>query len=198
VPECPLRVFLWNCLSLIGKLVDVDSFEDVFESEFRPLCRYLRRRVGATEAEDLAEATFATAYSNWGRLDPARPVRPWLYGIAANLLRHHWRTERRRLRAYARTGIDPVLSPEDLAVERADGAFRFRALAGALARLRPQEREILLLHAWAQLTDAEIAEALRLPEGTVKSRLHRTRSKLRNQLQPSGQKPMNVMARPEE
>jgi RNA polymerase sigma factor (sigma-70 family) len=60
-------------------------------------------------------------------------------------------------------------------------------LADALASLRPGEREILLLHAWAELTDSEIAGALCLPLGTVKSRLSRARERLRNQLGAVGQ-----------
>ena len=62
-----------------------------------------------------------------------------------------------------------------------------RELAAALAELRPDEREILLLTAWAELTDAEIAAALDLPLGTVKSRLSRARERLRNRLEPFGQ-----------
>ena len=62
-----------------------------------------------------------------------------------------------------------------------------RALAKAPATLRHDDREILLLHAWAGLAGSEIAEALSLPAGTVKSRLHRTREHLRNELAPSGQ-----------
>jgi RNA polymerase sigma-70 factor (ECF subfamily) len=157
------------------------SFEGAFEAEFAPLHRYLSRRLGAA-ADELAAETFAVAFRSWDRLDPERPVRPWLYGIAANLARHHWRTERRMLRAYARTGVDPVLMAEDEAVERADADARSRELAAALAELRRDEREVLLLHAWAELSDAEIANALGLPLGTVKSRLSRTREKLRNQL----------------
>jgi RNA polymerase sigma factor (sigma-70 family) len=162
------------------------SFEEAFEAEFAALHRYLARRLGAA-ADDLAAETFAVAFRNWDRLDPERPVRPWLYGIAANLMRHHWRKERRMLRAYARTGVDPALAEEDEAVERADVGVRHRELAAALAGLRRDEREILLLRAWAELTDAEIADALDLPVGTVKSRLSRTREKLRNQLQGVGQ-----------
>jgi RNA polymerase sigma-70 factor (ECF subfamily) len=165
----------------------VASFEDVFAAEFRQLFRYLQRRVGAATAEDLAEAAFATAFASWERLDPARPVRPWLYGIAANLLRHHWRDERRMLRAYARSGVDPVLADDDEAVARIDARAERRALAAALAELRAGDREILLLHAWAELSDSEIADALSLPLGTVKSRMHRTRERLRNRLDPDGQ-----------
>ena len=92
------------------------------------------------------------------------------------------------LRAYARSGLDPISEQdEDESVERADAGAQGPALAAALAELRPVEREILLLHAWADLTDAEIAEALSLPVGTVKSRLHRTRERMRNRLATSGQ-----------
>jgi RNA polymerase sigma factor (sigma-70 family) len=175
------------------------SFDAVFAAEFAPLYRYLARRVGPDRAEDLAAATFATAYANWGRFDPARHVRPWLYGIASNLVRHHWREERRMLRAYARTGVDPVSGEEDEVVDRVDARLRRRELAAALAELRPQEREILLLHAWAEMRDAEIAAALSLPLGTVKSRLHRTRERLRNRLDPVGQSRLKAeIATPEE
>ena len=156
------------------------SFDAVFAAEFASLHRYLARRVGAAAADDLAADTFAVAFRNWDKLDPERPVRPWLYGIAANVMRHHWRKERRMLRAYARTGVDPVFTEDEPAEDT-------RELAAALAQLRPDEREILLLHAWAELTDTEIAVALGIPAGTVKSRLSRTREKLRNRLDPDGQ-----------
>jgi RNA polymerase sigma factor (sigma-70 family) len=156
------------------------SFDAAFQAEFASLHRYVARRVGASAADELAAETFAVAFRNWERLDPARPVRPWLYGIAANLMRHHWRKERRMLRAYARTGVDPVFAEDKPAEDT-------RELASALAELRRDEREILLLHAWAELTDSEIADALGIPAGTVKSRLSRTREKLRNRLEPVGQ-----------
>jgi RNA polymerase sigma-70 factor (ECF subfamily) len=156
------------------------SFDEAFAAEFAPLHRYLARRVGPAAADELTAETFTVAFRNWGRLDPDRPVRPWLYGIAANLMRHHWRKERRMLRAYARTGVDPVWTEDESAPDT-------RALAVELAKLRRDEREILLLTAWAELTDVEIADALDLPVGTVKSRLSRAREKLRNRLEPVGQ-----------
>jgi len=167
------------------------SFEDAFRDEFPALHRYLRRRVGASAADDLTAATFAVAFSCWSSFDHSRPLRPWLYGIAANVVHRHWRDERRKLRAYARTGVDPVATEDDL--ERAHVTSRERELAAALATLRPRDREILLLHAWAELSDSEIAEALGLPIGTVKSRLHRTRDRLRNRLGESGQEATTTM-----
>jgi RNA polymerase sigma-70 factor (ECF subfamily) len=164
------------------------SFDDVYRSEFAAVHRYLRRRVGRDAADDVSAATFAAAYAGWDRFDAARPIRPWLYGIATNLLRRHHRDEERKLRAYARTGVDPVRSEdEDEVVRRLDANARQRALAAALADLRADDREVLLLHAWAELRDEEIAAALALPPGTVKSRLHRTRQRLRNQLGAIGE-----------
>jgi RNA polymerase sigma factor (sigma-70 family) len=90
-------------------------------------------------------------------------------------------------RAYARTGVDPVSADDSDALDRVEPQARRRDLAAALAELRPRDREILLLHAWAELSDAEIAAALSLPIGTVKSRLHRTRERLRNRLGAHGQ-----------
>ena len=86
------------------------SFDDVFAAEFEPLHGYIARRLGISAADDLTAETFAVAYRRWEDLDPLRPVRPWLYGIASNLIRHRWRKERRMLRAYARTGADPVFA----------------------------------------------------------------------------------------
>jgi RNA polymerase sigma factor (sigma-70 family) len=170
------------------------SFADVYRSEFAAVHRYVRRRVGREVADDISAATFAAAYAGWHRFDPARPVRPWLYGIATNLLRRHHRDEERKLRAYARTGVDPVGSEDENVVRRLDANAHQRVLAAALAELRPEDREVLLLHAWAELTDEEIAAALALPRGTVKSRLHRTRERLRNQLATIGESASETMS----
>jgi RNA polymerase sigma factor (sigma-70 family) len=171
------------------------SFEEAFAREFPPLHRYLCRRIGRA-ADDVAAETFAVAFRQWDRFDQERPLRPWLYGIAANILRHHWRDERRLLRAYARSGVDPVLDETADVVSRLDAGGLHRQLAEALAELRPRQREILLLHAWADLSDAEISQALSIPLGSVKSGLHGARERLRNRLHASGQeKAMTLTAK---
>lgn len=163
------------------------SFEEVFAAEFEPLHGYIARRLGVSAADDLTAETFAIAFRRWDDLDPVRPVKPWLYGIASNLIRHQWRNERRMLRAYARSGADPVHAEEGISLERIDAQPQGAMLAAALAGLRHEEREVLLLHAWAELSDVEIAESLSVPLGTVKSRLSRAREHLRNRLGLSGQ-----------
>ena len=75
--------------------------------------------------------------------------------------------------------------------ERIDAVASYRAVATDIAALRPADREILLLHAWAELSDREIAQALGLPIGTVKSRLHRMRERLRNRIERDGQPDTN-------
>lgn len=163
------------------------SFDEVFAAEFEPLHAYISRRLGVSIADDLTGETLAIAYRRWDDIDPTRPVKPWLYGIASNLIRHQWHKERRMLWAYARTGVDPAPAEEDSSLGRLDAQAERARLAAALAELRREEREVLLLHAWAGLSDAEIAGALSLPLGTVKSRLSRAREHLRNRLGRIGQ-----------
>lgn len=174
------------------------SFDEVFAAELEPLHGYIARRLGVSAADDLAAETFAIAYRRWSDLDPARPARPWLYGIASNLIRRRWRDERRMLRAYARTGVDPVLAEEDASLDRLTRHAERAALAAALAALRQEEREVLLLHAWAELSDTQIAEALSLPRGTVKSRLSRARERMRNRLGAVGQAEVDTLETLEE
>jgi RNA polymerase sigma-70 factor (ECF subfamily) len=162
--------------------------EQAFADHYGEIFRYLHRRIGPEVAEELAADPFVTAFATWRRFDQTRPVAPWLYGIATNLLRRHRRDEVRKLAAYAGTGVDPAAAGiEDEAVAHVHARAAQRALAGALAQLRPQERDVLLLAAWAELGEDEIAAALGIPRGTVKSRLSRTRSRLRNHLGSIGE-----------
>ena len=165
-----------------------ECFEVVFERHATAIYRYLRRRVGAALAEELTAGTFERAFGARGRFDRrAESALAWLYGIAANLLRMHRRTEERRLRAYARAaGWAVELSPGAESDHRLDAAALRPALAEALAGLPHAQREVLLLHAWADLTDEEIAAALGISAGTVRSRLHRARARIAERISLSG------------
>jgi RNA polymerase sigma factor (sigma-70 family) len=161
----------------------------VFERHHAAIHRYLARRLGLDLADELAAETFAVAFAKRGRYDlGVADARPWLFGIATKLAHHHWRREDRELRAYARTGVDPAAPAHDDAVAtRADSAGAGRALAAALAGLTAKERDVLLLYAWEQLGQPEIAIALAISPGTVKSRLHRARTRLRQSLAAAGE-----------
>ena len=108
---------------------------------------------------------------------------PWLYGIATNLLHHQRRAERRQLHAYSRSGVDRWVACEDEADARVDGAALDARLAGALAAMRPRERDALLLYALADLSYEEVALALDVPVGTVRTWLHRARATAQRELE---------------
>ncbi len=89
----------------------------------------------------------------------------------------------RQLRAYAKTGVDPILDAFEGVENRLDAAGLGRELAAALAGLPAEELEVLLLYAWADLSYPEIAGALKIPVGTVRSRLWRARGRIRELLE---------------
>jgi RNA polymerase sigma-70 factor (ECF subfamily) len=173
---------------IASSLTDPSRFGQIFDRHFAEINRYLGRRVGATLADELAAETFVLAFRLRDRFDrQAADARPWLFGIAANLVRRHWRTERRRLRAYARTGADPIADETGAVERRVDAMAAGPQLAAALASLSGREREVLLLFAWADLSYEEISIALGIPAGTVRSRLSRARAHVRELMWPSGQ-----------
>ncbi len=160
------------------------AFERVFEENFPSIHRFIARRVGTALADDLAAETFATAFRRRATFVAERgSPRSWLYGIAMNLIRNHWRTEQHllyldaRLRVEAEYCEDPTLSDERLSAAPAASH-----IATALASLNREQREVILLHAWAELSNDEIAIALDIAPGTVRSRLSRARASMADQL----------------
>ncbi|MFI6940768.1 RNA polymerase sigma factor [Streptomyces sp. NPDC050418] len=165
-------------------LAQPEVFAELYDRYAPDIHRYAARRLGDGHADDLTAETFLAAFRTRSRYDLGREnARPWLYGIAANLIGKQRRTEVRGLRALARTGTDPVAESW---VERADSRVVAQSahgpLAGALAGLSAGDRHVLLLVAWADLTYPEVAEALGIPLGTVRSRLNRARRKVRSAL----------------
>ncbi|MEV6521926.1 RNA polymerase sigma factor [Longispora sp. NPDC051575] len=156
---------------------DPEYFAAVFDRHAVAVHRYLARRVGTGHADDLLGQTFLLAFEQRSRYDPDRAdARPWLYGIATNLLRRHRRDEARLLRALA----EPApCDPTEQIAARVDASGMSRRLAAALGRLTRADRDTLLLFAWAELSYEEISRALAIPTGTVRSRLHRARAQVR-------------------
>jgi RNA polymerase sigma factor (sigma-70 family) len=170
-----------------------DLFGVVFDRHFATIHRYLERRVGRDGADELAGEVFRIAFEQRDRFRPAyESALPWLYGLTTNLLLKHWRRERRRLRALARLdgSREPPLADLAHVDERiAAGAVRARLLE-ALARLEPRDRAVVVLVAWEELTYDEVALALDIPVGTVRSRLNRARRALRELLADIGNEPV--------
>jgi RNA polymerase sigma-70 factor (ECF subfamily) len=169
--------------AISASLAEPRAFGVIFERHFSAIHGYLRRRLDRQLADELASQTFLVAFDRRAHFDPRRhESRPWLFGIATNLARNHRRREVRELRAIAELAPEPVLGIDG--VESRIDAERLRGrLAQALADLPPEEADALLLFAWAELGQPEIADALDVPLGTVKSRISRARQRLQGALE---------------
>jgi RNA polymerase sigma factor (sigma-70 family) len=177
-----------DALVVERSLSDPEAFASLFDRHAGSVHRYLAKRVGIPDAEDLVGETFATAFRSRSNYDLARAdARPWLFGIATNLVYHHWRGEGRRLRR-ERAGTG-VLS-DDPADEASSTVFfqsHAEPIARALGHLDAASLDVLLLVAGPRLSYEEVAVALEIPIGTVRSRLSRARRLLRELLGDSGQ-----------
>lgn len=171
------------------------TFAAIFDRHFDVIHAYLQRRLGPDLADELAAETFLVAFDGRHRFDTVHAdARPWLFGIATNLLRRHRRREVRELHAYARSAADPVIDAFDGVEERIDASGERRHLVEGLAELSAPERDVLLLAAWADLSYPEIAAALGVPVGTVRSRLSRGRARISRSLAEQDDPEMNTRA----
>ncbi len=153
-----------------------EAFTELYARYRDPLYGFFRRRLASRErAEDLAQETFLAVIRAAVRYEPRALVRTYLYGIALKLLA----AERRKL-----SGNEPQLEPEHEPAQES-AAERGVWVRQALEQLDPGEREILMLREYEQLSYDEIAELLRLPVNTVRSRLFRARIALKDLLQPT-------------
>lgn len=159
---------------LLRRVDEPVMFERFVRRHITMVHRYLARRLGASDADEITNDVFLTAYRLADRFhSDADSARPWLLGIATNLAHTRRRREARHLRHLASTGVDPA----DAAAPAKDLDGLEPRLAASLARMRPRHREVLFLAAVAELTVPEIAEALDVKEGTVKGWLHRARTR---------------------
>lgn len=160
---------------------DPERFAAIFDRYYPQIHGYVVRRLGQAMADDVAAETFLVAFAHRDRYQMSRPdARPWLYGIVSNLISRHHRAEQRRYRALARSGVPQVTEGhEDEVAVRLDAQAYRAPLAAALAGIPSGDRDVLLLVAWAELTSDQAGEALGIPAGTARSRLHRARKHIK-------------------
>ena len=178
---------------LIGRsLAEPGCFAEIFDRHADEILRYAYARLGPDLAEDVVAETFLAAFAHRDRYDTTRAdARPWLYGIAVRQIGRHRRAVARRLRLLRSLPAEPP--GEDLdgrAAERVTAETLRPRLAAVLSALSGDDRELLLLIAWAGLSYAESAEAMGLTVSAVKSRLNRIRTRTRKAL--GGADPMNT------
>lgn len=160
---------------------DADAFGQLYDRHANTIYNYLFRRTGDwAVAEDLTASVFLSAWKKRQRVvfSDSGAVLPWLYGVAANVLRNHDRGLRRFGRAVATLISEPRPRTEADAAERALDEELMRSVLAAVNRLPPPERDVLTLCVFAEVSYEEAALALQIPIGTVRSRLSRARRRL--------------------
>jgi RNA polymerase sigma-70 factor (ECF subfamily) len=166
---------------------DIEAREELARACQRTAYHFALHLTGSAEdALDVAQDAMIRVFRSLDRFDIRRPIRPWLLRIVRNLVRDRARRLRvRRLETLApdpdalrADSPDPGPNPE----QRASMAQLQRMLWLAVARLPNRYREVVALRDYMDLSYAEIAAVLKIPAGTVMSRLHRGRALLREQL----------------
>jgi RNA polymerase sigma-70 factor, ECF subfamily len=155
-----------------------EAFTELFSRYKQPIYGFFRRRVAeSTQAEELTQETFMALLRAAARYEPRALFRTYLYAIGFKILRAH-----RRKAAFRATFFGQRNSVPDSAMRDATESGLW--VRRAVEKLEPTDREILLLREFEQLSYAEIADLLQLPLNTVRSRLFRARTALRNLLEP--------------
>ena len=161
-----------------------ERFAVLFDRHAPHIYRYLARCAGPQVADDLVAETFLAAFAKRDRYDLGHAdARPWLYGIATNLVGQHRRDQARQYKITQAAAAEPEVPghAERVAADVTARAMR-PLLDAALATLPAGDRDVLLLIAWEELTYQEVSRALDIPVGTVRSRLNRARTKVRQVL----------------
>jgi RNA polymerase sigma factor (sigma-70 family) len=159
-------------------------FEMIFDRHYDVVRVYAQRRVGMDDGEEVAAGTFEQAFTQRDRFDTDtfRSARPWLIGIANNLIRRHVRHEDVRRRHWP-VSIALEGSAWEPDFDALDAVERGPAIRSALASLSEDDRETFLLVVLAELSYEDVAQILGVPTGTVRSRINRVRRKLRELLE---------------
>jgi RNA polymerase sigma factor (sigma-70 family) len=184
--DVPRRAAIPSDAELVTASVrDPDAFSELFARHWDGLYRFCLNRAGSA-GEDIAAEAFRVAFDRRKRYDPSYgDARPWLFGIATNLLRDHFRTTRREERKLERSAALSALPRGDAAPDGLERQLLGPHLAAALQGIPAANRDALLLLAWADLDYEQIAAALEIPLGTVRSRIHRARQRVRENLDAS-------------
>lgn len=165
------------------KADDANAFSELFERYANDVYNFCFRRTGSwSRAEDLVASVFLETWQKRARLDLTSSdhrLRPWLIGVAHNKIRNESRGLRRLALAVGRLTEREIPDFTDDLAERLADEERMAHLNQAVSGLPREELDCLLLYAWGELAYEEIADVLRVPIGTVRSRLSRARGRLR-------------------
>jgi RNA polymerase sigma-70 factor (ECF subfamily) len=165
---------------------DVMAYEDLVRRHQAVAIRTAHVIAPDGDAEDAVQEAFVKAYRALGRFRAGSPFRPWLLRIVANEARNRRRSAGRRVGLALRSAEDR--RPDDAAPSPESAVLadeRRRWLLAGVNGLRDDDREVIAARYFLELSEAETAEVLGLPRGTVKSRLSRALGRLRSTLEPT-------------
>lgn len=160
-------------------MMSAGEFAARYDQHHLAVFRYAARRLGPATAEDVVAEAFTIA---WARIDTFDRQRgefvSWLFGIVTNVIARHHRQETRQWRAFAKVGVDDTDTFDDDLASRLDADVRWPHVADILAGMSSQDRDVLLLHVWQEMSYQQVADTLGIPIGTVRSRIARARGRL--------------------
>ncbi len=152
-------------------------FGELYEKFYRPVYAYCRRRTTADQIEDVVANTFLIAWRRIDQVPRGSEVLPWLYGVAYRVLGNEWRSFSRKAgleRKLASIGHGSPSPPDEVILVREES----RQVLAALDQLKPTDREILLLAAWEELPQADVAVVLNISIEAVRQRLYEAKKNL--------------------
>jgi RNA polymerase sigma factor (sigma-70 family) len=159
---------------------DRQRFERVYAGHYDAVLRYCVRRTQREDALDAAAETFMVAWRRRADMPPGREL-PWLYGVARRVLANQWRSAHRLRSATFRLRVvddGSASEPEPQLVQSQENSD----LVAAVARLRPDDQEVLRLAGWEELDRSEIASILGCTPNAVSKRLNRALDRLASEL----------------
>ncbi len=160
-------------------------FREVFDAYHTHVYAYCRRRADAGMARDAASETFLTAWRRINDVPNGERALRWLYGVARKVLANQYRTRKRYQRLVVKVGSlgsSPPPDPATQVVRRAED----QEVLDALARLRPDDQELLRLAVWEEMPHGEIGELLGCSAHAVDQRIRRAGDRLAREVQKSG------------
>lgn len=163
----------------LAKQGDADAYGILVRRYQRDVLRAAAAMAGVAASDDVAQEAFVRAYRFLRSHRAGAPFRPWLLAIVANVARNHCRARSRWIRASQREATDPRMEDPE---ERALAGSHRRELWSALRALPERQREVVVCRYLLDLSEAETAHVLRVPRGTVKSRLSRAFEQLERTL----------------
>jgi RNA polymerase sigma-70 factor (ECF subfamily) len=151
-------------------------FSALYEENYDAVYAFCARRVGHDDAADATAEAFSVV---WRRIDevPSDAAVAWLYGVARGVVLNRWRSRRRQRRLRVRlrgVGESNPAGPESLVIRGEE----IEAVLAALDKLRPNDKEILMMSAWDELTGPQIAQILGISIAAVDQRIHRAKRRL--------------------